>query len=173
MTTPQRRLYRDSERDDETKRLNREHLLVEIEKYSSMSIHVLVDVVASYLTYRREDLVVEVFHFLKWLIQLIRKQEHSLKALYPKVYDGNSLFGNYIHDVQRALCEKGWLCNVMASDSDLSYVEQIDTIWRYLRDHPHLQRWSGRVYKVPVAILITRIGPQKFCGCKNGAEVKP
>ena len=83
---------------------------------------------------------------------------------YPKIYEGDSEFVHYIKDVQKTLCKDQWLCNKMESMAKLSYNEQVIELSDAISNHPQLEKW--RIASLPVAILLTKIGIKRFCGCE-------
>jgi hypothetical protein len=84
---------------------------------------------------------------------------------YPKFKLVNSLAEKYIYDVQRVLCEDGWLCKTFDEISNLPLEEQVEHISNEIQRHEVLEGSRYKVASLATAVLILKIGPKQFCGC--------
>jgi hypothetical protein len=91
---------------------------------------------------------------------------------YPNFNLWNSLSEKYIYEVQRALCEQGWLCNKFDDIAHLPQEEQIAYLSNAIQQETTGQNQHTTV-SLATAVLIFKIGPKQFCGCKDTVASKP
>lgn len=136
-----------------------------IAKYSAMNIDTLGRHIAGNISHYKIDYLFNIFN------ELFGPTNRNIApAKYPKIYEGNSEFVNYISEVQSVLCNNEWLCRKMKNIAHLSYEEQILHISRAISTNSALEKW--RVSALPVAVLIIKIGVHKFCGCTQRSTVE-
>ena len=132
-------------------------------QYDKMDIDSLGIFIASNMVHFKLDGVFNIFNEI-FGVNPDHEKNTDQTIQYPKIYEGNSEFVRYISDVQRAICKDGWLCKEMSNMKELIYAEQIAEICNFVIKSPSLSKW--RVNSLAVAVLIEKIGIERFCGCK-------
>lgn len=132
-------------------------------QYEKMDIDSLGRFIAVNMVHFKLDGVFNAFNEL-FGVNSDHDKNTAKTVQYPKIYEGNSEFVRYISDVQRAICKGERICKEMSNIKQLAYAEQIVEICNFIIESPSLSKW--RVNSLAVAVLIEKIGIERFCGCK-------
>jgi hypothetical protein len=95
-----------------------------------------------------------------------RKDNEDFSPSYPPIY-ADSRLDDYFFDLQQVLCANGWLCSILHSE-ELTFEEKADLLTSAVVDRVHAKRrWAFRFDPFAVAVLITKIGGRRMCGCPD------